>query len=87
LNLKSALKELAKINISSILVEGGKEVYTSFIKKNLFDDIMLFVTPKLMGCGIPLLGNINKRNIKNALKLSVRNTEKFGDDFLIELIK
>ena len=87
LNLKSILKELAKMNISSILVEGGKEVFTSFIRKNLFDDIMLFVTPKLMGCGIPLLGNINKRNIKNALKLRVRNTEKIGDDFLIELIK
>jgi diaminohydroxyphosphoribosylaminopyrimidine deaminase / 5-amino-6-(5-phosphoribosylamino)uracil reductase len=87
LNLKSALKELAKINISSILVEGGKEVFTSFIKKNLYDDIMLFLTPKLMGCGIPLLGNINKRSIKNALKLRVRSTEKIGDDFLIELIK
>jgi diaminohydroxyphosphoribosylaminopyrimidine deaminase/5-amino-6-(5-phosphoribosylamino)uracil reductase len=87
LNLKNALKELAKVNISSILVEGGREIYTSFIKKNLFDDIMLFVTPKLMGCGIPLLGNINKRNIKNALKLRVRNTERIGDDFLVELIK
>ncbi|MFZ0453958.1 MAG: bifunctional diaminohydroxyphosphoribosylaminopyrimidine deaminase/5-amino-6-(5-phosphoribosylamino)uracil reductase RibD [Ignavibacteriaceae bacterium] len=87
LNLKSVLMELAKINISSILVEGGREIYTSFIKKNLFDDIMLFVTPKLMGCGIPLLGNINKRNIKSALKLRVRNTERIGDDFLIELIK
>ncbi|MEJ2617522.1 MAG: bifunctional diaminohydroxyphosphoribosylaminopyrimidine deaminase/5-amino-6-(5-phosphoribosylamino)uracil reductase RibD [Ignavibacteriaceae bacterium] len=87
LNLKNALKELAKINISSILVEGGREVYTSFIKKNLFDDIMLFVTPKLMGCGIPLLGNINKGNIKKALKLRVRDTERIGDDFLVELIK
>ena len=87
LNLKSVLKELAKINISSILVEGGREIYTSFIKKNLFDDIMLFVTPKLMGCGIPLLGNINKRNIKKALKLRVRNNERIGDDFLVELIK
>ena len=87
LNLKSALKELAKINISSILVEGGREVYTSFIKKGLYDDIMLFVTPKLIGCGVSLLGSINKQNIKNALKLRVRNTEKIGDDFLIELIK
>ena len=87
LNLKSALKELAKINISSVLVEGGREVFTSFIKKSLFDDIMLYVTPKLIGCGISFLGNINKNNIKNALKLRVRNSEKIGDDFLIELIK
>ncbi len=87
LNLKSALKELAKVNISSILVEGGREVFTSFIKKNLYDDIMLFLTPKLIGCGVSLLGNINKQNIKSALKLRVRNTEKIGDDFLIELIK
>ena len=87
LNLKSALKELAKINISSVLVEGGREVFTSFIKKSLFDDIMLYVTPKLIGCGISFLGNINKNNIKNALKLRVRNSENIGDDFLIELIK
>jgi diaminohydroxyphosphoribosylaminopyrimidine deaminase/5-amino-6-(5-phosphoribosylamino)uracil reductase len=87
LNLKNALKELAKINIASVLVEGGREVFTSFVKKNLYDDILLFVSPKLIGCGISFLGNINKHNIKNALKLRVKNIEKMGDDFLIELIK
>jgi diaminohydroxyphosphoribosylaminopyrimidine deaminase / 5-amino-6-(5-phosphoribosylamino)uracil reductase len=87
LNLKSVLKELAKVNISSVLVEGGREVFSSFIKKNLFDDIFLFVAPKLLGCGISFLGNVNNQSIKNALKLRIRNTEKIGDDFLIELIK
>jgi diaminohydroxyphosphoribosylaminopyrimidine deaminase / 5-amino-6-(5-phosphoribosylamino)uracil reductase len=87
LNLKNALKELAKINISSVLVEGGREVFSSFIKKNLFDDILLFVAPKLLGCGISFLGNVNNQNIKNALKLRIRNMEKIGDDFLVELIK
>lgn len=87
LNLKNILKELGKIGISSLLVEGGSELFTSFFKKLLFDDIFLFVSPKLMGKGVPLIGDIRKKNIRSALKLQIKNAEKTGDDLLIELIK
>jgi diaminohydroxyphosphoribosylaminopyrimidine deaminase/5-amino-6-(5-phosphoribosylamino)uracil reductase len=43
-NLKSVLRELYKVGIASVLVEGGNEVFTSFIKENLErigDDILL----------------------------------------------
>jgi len=87
LNLKSALRELYKIQISSILVEGGNEIFTSFIKENLFDEIQLFITPKILGCGLPLIGSIGIKNIKRAMKVKLVNTEKIGDDLLLELIK
>lgn len=87
LNLKSVLKELGKNEIASLLVEGGSELFTSFVKKLLFDNIYLFVSPKLMGKGIPLIGNIGKKNIRSALKLEIKSFEKTGDDLLIELIK
>src|SRR5690606_30719732 len=44
LNLKSVLKELGKNEIASLLVEGGSELFTSFVKKLLFDNIYLFVS-------------------------------------------
>jgi len=87
LNLKNVLKELGKLQISSVLVEGGSEIFTSFVKENLFDDIQLILSPKLLGCGIPLISNLGIKSIKKSVKLKVGNFEKIGDDVLIELCK
>jgi diaminohydroxyphosphoribosylaminopyrimidine deaminase / 5-amino-6-(5-phosphoribosylamino)uracil reductase len=87
LNLKSILRELAKIQIASLLVEGGGEIFSSFIKNNLFDDILLFISPKVLGDGISVTGNLGIKNMKKAYKFKIRETERIGDDLLIELIR
>jgi diaminohydroxyphosphoribosylaminopyrimidine deaminase/5-amino-6-(5-phosphoribosylamino)uracil reductase len=87
LNLREVLKELGKLQISSILVEGGRDVFTSFIKRNLFDEILLFVCPKILGSGLPVINNIGIKSIRNALKIKIGNYEKIGDDLLLELYK
>lgn len=87
LSLKAVLSELAKHQIASILVEGGSEVYSSFIRENLFDTIFLFVTPKLLGEGISITNNFKRNNIRNALKLKLVNYERIDDDLLMEFSK
>ena len=87
LNLKEVLKELGKMKISSILVEGGGEVFTSFVKKNVFDEILLFMCPKILGAGLPVINNIGIKSIRNALKVKIGNCEKIGDDLMVELYK
>lgn len=87
INLKSALTELAKNQISSILVEGGCEIYTSFLKENLYDNIILFIAPKLLGSGLPLVNSFGKSTIKNALKVKFVNIESVDDDLYVELSK
>lgn len=87
LNLRSALKELAKRKISSVLIEGGSCIFTNIIKNNLYDDILLFLTPKFLGAGLPMIENIGIKSVKKALKVKIRNVEKIGDDVLVELIK
>ncbi len=87
ISLKSALKELAKRKISSVLVEGGNEIFNSFIKENLFDDLFVFISPKIIGCGIPVVGNIGIKSISKSLKTKFGAVEKIGDDILAELIK
>lgn len=49
INLDSLLKILAKKNICSILVEGGSKVITSFIENNLFNELVLYISPTLIG--------------------------------------
>ena len=87
IELKDALRELRKIQIASVLVEGGSEIYTSFIKNNLFDDMFLFISPKILGCGFPVVGSLGIKSLKKSLKVEIRNVERVGDDLLLELSK
>lgn len=87
IDLKQAMKELAKLNIASVLVEGGSKVFTSFIKQNLFDELLLFIAPKILGKGLTAIEDIGIKSIRKAMKLKINNAEKVGDDILIELIK
>lgn len=87
LNIKNLLDELAKNNIASLLVEGGQKIYTTFIKENIFDDILLFIGPKLLGEGISVVDSLCVPSIKRPVKLKINSIEKIGDDALIYLTK
>jgi len=52
IDLKDALSTLAKLDIQSIMVEGGAQTYSGFISQNLVDEFMIFTSPKIMGSGI-----------------------------------
>ncbi|MFQ6069048.1 MAG: bifunctional diaminohydroxyphosphoribosylaminopyrimidine deaminase/5-amino-6-(5-phosphoribosylamino)uracil reductase RibD [Candidatus Aminicenantales bacterium] len=47
--LKKVLAFLGEREITSLLVEGGGEVITSFIEKKLADKIFLFISPRFIG--------------------------------------
>ncbi|MDP2302585.1 MAG: bifunctional diaminohydroxyphosphoribosylaminopyrimidine deaminase/5-amino-6-(5-phosphoribosylamino)uracil reductase RibD [Ignavibacteria bacterium] len=85
INLKSALKKIGELGIASILIEGGSEVFSSFVKQNLFDEIITFISPKLLGNGVSVFGDLDIRNINKAKLLRFNTIEKIGDDLLVEL--
>jgi len=48
-NLKSLLKKLSDKKIKTILVEGGGTINWEFIKNNLFDELVVTISPFLIG--------------------------------------
>jgi diaminohydroxyphosphoribosylaminopyrimidine deaminase/5-amino-6-(5-phosphoribosylamino)uracil reductase len=52
INLKDAMKKIAKLGISSVIVEGGAFTLTEFIKQKMVDEILLFTSPKILGKGL-----------------------------------
>jgi len=48
-NIKKLLKTLWKLKIKKILVEGGGAVNWEFVNQNLFDEIIVTITPFLVG--------------------------------------
>lgn len=48
-NIKSLLKKLSEKKIKKILVEGGGTVNWEFIKQNIFDELIITVSPFVIG--------------------------------------
>lgn len=84
INLKSLLAQLAKLNITSLLVEGGGKIFTSFIKQKLADDLIVFIAPKLLGNGIPVVDDFGINNIRKSLNFKLKRFEVIDNDIVAE---
>jgi diaminohydroxyphosphoribosylaminopyrimidine deaminase/5-amino-6-(5-phosphoribosylamino)uracil reductase len=84
--LDSLLKKLAKMEITSLLVEGGGEIIGSLFDKNLVDKILFFIAPKIIG-GKRAISSVEGSGIKRigeAKRLKDIKIRRFGEDILIE---
>jgi len=84
LDLKQLLKKLGKMEITSMLVEGGAETITSFLNQKLVDRIEVCVAPIVIGDGINAIGNLGIGKINKAIKLKKVSYSKFGPDIIIK---
>ncbi len=82
-SLPNAMKKLAKENITSILVEGGSKIFSSFVSEKLFDELIVFVGPKLIGDGICSINSIGIKSIKKPIKLFLKETQIIGGDAML----
>jgi len=83
IDLKALLKLAAEKGISSILVEGGRKIFTSFLREKLVDQIYCFVCPKIVGDGISAFDSLGVKKISSALKMKVIKIERFTEDILL----
>lgn len=83
-DLESLLKEAGGKGITSILVEGGRAVFTSFLKRNLFDKFYLSVANKILGeIGVSLVGALDCKDLGDAMKLKFTSVRRTGTDLFI----
>jgi diaminohydroxyphosphoribosylaminopyrimidine deaminase/5-amino-6-(5-phosphoribosylamino)uracil reductase len=68
-DLRELLGALGKREITSLLVEGGAAVITSFLKEKLTDRLIVILTPKIVGEGINAVGDLGIRSMDDALLL------------------
>jgi diaminohydroxyphosphoribosylaminopyrimidine deaminase/5-amino-6-(5-phosphoribosylamino)uracil reductase len=82
--LKELLKTLAQRQISSVLVEGGAETITAFLRLGLVDKIIAIIAPKIIGKGRDTVGELNITEIGKAYKLSFTRVYRSGEDIVVE---
>ncbi len=84
MDLKKLLKSLGEREITSLLVEGGGEVITSFLRLGLADKVVVIIAPKILGKGTDAVGELNITDLAKAYKLKVEKVYKSGVDIVVE---
>jgi diaminohydroxyphosphoribosylaminopyrimidine deaminase / 5-amino-6-(5-phosphoribosylamino)uracil reductase len=85
-DLKSLFKELAKREISSILIEGGATVVGDALKNGLVDKVLIFIAPKIFGdaAARSSVSGFKVNHVDRAIRLKDWSVKNIADDLLIE---
>ncbi len=85
IDLRHVLQELGELQLSSILVEGGSAVHTSFLREGLVDQVSLFMAPLFLGQeAIPVLAGLGITDVQQGKRFKLSRVKRFGEDVLIE---
>lgn len=80
------IKELGRLGITSIIIEGGSETNASALRSGIVDKVMVFLSPKIIG-GHDSKGSIGGKSpdkLANAINLKDMRVKRIGEDILIE---
>ena len=88
-NLKLLMKKLATKKIKTILVEGGGTVNWEFIKNNIFDELIITLSPYLIGGNdaISLVEGKGFAKIVNSPNLKLKSVKRLKNHLVINYIK
>ena len=89
INLKKLLSLLYKKNIKSILLEGGGSTNWEFIKQNLVDEILITVTPFVIGGknSVSLVEGMGFTKISGSSKFHLKKVSRLKDELVLQYTK
>lgn len=77
------LAALAAREVRHLLVEGGPTLTTAFLRAGAVDEVHAYVAPLLLGGGTPVVGDLGRPAIADALRLTPRTVVPLGPDVLV----
>ena len=81
MRLGDVLAALYRFSIGSVLVEGGSSIFAQVMEEGLADELSIFVTPLLLGGGVPLFRSGRRWNPPSANSPAFQ-TRRIGRDVL-----
>lgn len=82
-SLKAFLTMASEENITSVLVEGGGSLASSFLENNLVNRVYLFYANKILGGGLSAIGFESPLALSKCMMLARVETMQFGSDTMI----
>ncbi|MFZ5979179.1 MAG: bifunctional diaminohydroxyphosphoribosylaminopyrimidine deaminase/5-amino-6-(5-phosphoribosylamino)uracil reductase RibD [Candidatus Zixiibacteriota bacterium] len=82
LDIKDFVRKAADFGLCSLLIEGGGELVTSFLKAGLFDKYIVITAPVVIGRGADAVRDLHSRKLSDALKLKKGSCYASGCDMV-----
>lgn len=85
-DLNELMSELGKLEITSLLIEGGAEVNASSLENRIVDKVLFFYAPKIIGGvgAVSVVGGEGAESLNDAVLLEHIRVRKFENDILVE---
>lgn len=80
LSLPAVLNLLYRKGVQSLFVEGGSALITSFLKNNLADRVILDLSPRFIGQGIPAVRDLGVLALTDARRFHTLSAETWGEN-------
>lgn len=87
--MEDILKELGKLGIDSVLLEGGSTLISNAFKEDVIDGGEIFIAPKILGDkeAISFINGFEFENINEIFKLPNPKFNLYGDNISVEFFK
>ncbi len=85
LNIPDLLKRLYQEQIYSLLVEGGEQIYSSFLDVGAVNQLVCYYSPQLIGSKLAkhLFAGIGFGDLQSNLQFKISETKQLGNDIKI----
>lgn len=83
--VKSVLYRLAEEGVNEVLVEAGSKLVGSFVKNQLWDEMIAYVAPKFMGSDAQPIADIKIAEMTETVDATIASTTQIGPDLRIIL--
>lgn len=85
-DLKSLMKELGRLEITSVMIEGGSSLNASALLSGIVDKVIFFCAPKIIGGvdAISSVGGFSPAFLNKIVKVKDLRVKRVGDDFMFE---
>ncbi len=86
LDLETVLRRLAAREVNDVLIEAGPAVVSAFVRDRLFDDLVIYLAPKLFGnCATDAFALPALSSIDAAMGLEIADVRQVGPDLRISM--
>jgi diaminohydroxyphosphoribosylaminopyrimidine deaminase/5-amino-6-(5-phosphoribosylamino)uracil reductase len=86
IDLLNLMRELGRMEITSLLIEGGSAVNGSALRAGIVDKVYMFYAPKICGGddGVPICSGPGVARMDECIHLGNISVHRFEDDIMIE---
>jgi diaminohydroxyphosphoribosylaminopyrimidine deaminase/5-amino-6-(5-phosphoribosylamino)uracil reductase len=86
IDLTALVRELGRMGVASLLIEGGSRVNGSALRAGIVDKIYIFYAPKIYGGddGVPICAGPGLELMEQSMQIKDVSVHRFEDDVMIE---